>query len=287
MRRYRLEHITRYSYEKPVTTSYGRAHLKPAASDGQACSSTEIVIDPASSETSDHVDYFGNISTFFCVRRPHRILTVSARSEVTVDRPPPGSLGGGSWEDARDELAAHPVVAEFTLPSPRIKPSVEVDEYAREIFTAARPVSDGIADLVHRIHADFTYKSGATTVHTTPAELLHTRKGVCQDFAHLAVGCLRSLGLAARYVSGYIETTPRAGQPKLQGADASHGWVSVFVPGSGWIDFDPTNNQFADDRYIVAAVGRDYGDVPPLKGVILTDSRKSTMQVSVDVHRLD
>ena len=289
MRRYRLEHVTRYSYDKPVTTSYGRAHLKPASVGGQDCLSTEIAIDPATSETSDHVDYFGNVSTFFCVRSPHRVLTVAARSEVTVDRawPPPGGLDGSGWEQARDRLGEHPEIVEYTLPSPRITPSDEVDGYARAIFTARRPVADAVTDLVHRIHGDFTYKSGSTTVHTTPAELLHSRTGVCQDFAHLAVGCLRSIGLAARYVSGYIETTPRSGRPKLQGADASHAWASVFLPGSGWVDFDPTNDQFVDDRYIVAAVGRDYADVPPLKGVILTDSRKSTLRVSVDVHRLE
>jgi transglutaminase-like putative cysteine protease len=140
---------------------------------------------------------------------------------------------------------------------------------------------------VNRIHTDFRYRSGATTVVSGIAELLASRAGVCQDFAHLAVGCLRSVGLAARYVSGYLETSPPPGQMKLQGADASHAWASVFAPGLGWIDLDPTNNQFVDERYVVAAVGRDYGDVPPLKGIIVTGAKKSTMQVSVDVIRID
>jgi transglutaminase-like putative cysteine protease len=144
-----------------------------------------------------------------------------------------------------------------------------------------------VKDLLHGINSDFRYKSGSTTVRSTVDDLLRDREGVCQDFAHLAVGVLRSVGLPARYVSGYIETRPPAGKPKLRGVDASHAWASVFLPGHGWVDFDPTNDQFVDDRYLVTALGRDYGDVPPLKGIIVTDSRKSTLQVAVDVIPLE
>jgi transglutaminase-like putative cysteine protease len=289
MRRYRLVHVTRYSYDEPVSISYGRAHLKPVDQTGQSCLSSELIIDPQAAETSDHRDYFGNLSTFFCVREQHSELLVSARSELAIERSPSplDELSALTWEDVRDSLVEHAAIAEYGLPSARIRPSSEVDDYARSVFTDRRPVGDAVSELFHRIHADFTYQTGATTVRTTLPQLLAKRVGVCQDFAHLAVGCLRSVGLASRYVSGYLETQPAPGKPKLQGVDASHAWASVYLPGVGWLDFDPTNDQFVDDRYIVTAVGRDYADVPPLKGVIVTDSRKSTMQVSVDVTRLD
>jgi len=289
MRRYSLQHVTRYAYDKPVTTSYGRAHLKPGEYPGQDVSSTSVVIRPKASELTDHVDYFGNVSTYFCVRTPHKTLVVTARSELEVTREVPSlhAARGVTWEQLRGTVGADPALAEYTLPSPRVAPSAAVSAYADDVFAADRPAVEVVDDVLHRIYGDFTYKSGSTTTRTTSDELLETRKGVCQDFAHLAVGALRSRGLAARYVSGYIETIPRPGQPKLQGVDASHAWASVWLPALGWVDFDPTNDQYVDDRYLVTAVGRDYGDVPPLKGVILTEARKSTLKVGVDVTRLD
>ncbi|CAN5642571.1 transglutaminase family protein [soil metagenome] len=288
MKRYSLTHTTRYEYEAPVERSYGRAHLKPGDLAGQRCLNTVVEISPAPSDTSEHVDYFGNISTFYLVRRPHTTLIVTARSEIEVSRQLPdlARMSGISWEDVRDRLAQHPAIGEYSLPSDRIRPSTEVADYARTIFLPRRPMADCLEDLYGRIYSDFTYKSGATTVRTTLAELLELREGVCQDFAHLAVGCLRSVGLAGRYISGYIETRPAPGKQKLQGADASHAWAATFVPELGWVDLDPTNNQWVDDRYLVTACGRDYGDVPPLKGIVVTDSKKSTLQVSVDVVRL-
>ena len=288
MTRYELVHETRYEYEATVERSYGRAHLIPQDGPGQRCLSTELEITPAPSDTTDHTDYFGNISTFYLIRRPHTTLVVTARSVLEVDRQQVDltSLDPQPWENVRTRLAQHAAVGEYRLPSPRIRPSTEVAEYARSIFSPGRPIAEAFDDLVHRIHHDFTYKSGATTVRTTLSQLLEKRAGVCQDFAHLAVGCLRSVGLAARYVSGYLETRPAPGKQKLQGADASHAWASVFVPGTGWLDLDPTNNQWIDDRYLVVATGRDYGDVPPLKGIIVTESASSTMTVSVDVTRI-
>ena len=159
----------------------------------------------------------------------------------------------------------------------------EVRDFAAEIFTPARPVGLAVRDLVARIHSEFVYRAGVTSVNTTLAEVLALREGVCQDFAHLAVGVLRSIGLPARYVSGYLETRPPPGTPKLVGADASHAWVSVLLPGLGWVDVDPTNDKVVDDSYVVTAWGRDYADVPPLKGVIYTESKKSRLSVAVDV----
>jgi transglutaminase-like putative cysteine protease len=180
---------------------------------------------------------------------------------------------------AADLLEARP----FALPSPLIGRSAEVAEYAAGVVRPGLSLGQVVTGLIADIHDGFAYVSGATSVKTTLAEVLVGREGVCQDFAHLAVACLRSAGLAARYVSGYLETRPPPGRPRLQGADASHAWAAVFAPGLGWVDLDPTNRQFIDDRYVVAAIGRDYGDVPPLRGVIYTESKVSRMRVSVDL----
>jgi transglutaminase-like putative cysteine protease len=172
---------------------------------------------------------------------------------------------------------------QYLLPSPMIGRVDQVGEFAHDLMRPARSVDEVIVDLLERISSGFAYVSGSTTVTTTLPEVIAAREGVCQDFAHLAVASLRSIGLAARYVSGYLETQPPPGKPRAIGADASHAWASVFAPGVGWVDFDPTNHKFVDDSYIVAAVGRDYSDVPPLKGVIFTESTKNTMKVSVDM----
>lgn len=291
-RHYRVVHRTLYSYSDDVSISYGRAHLVPRALPGQRCLNNEIVLEPGAAELRDHVDFFGNVSTYYAVRERHRSLQVTSTSEVLVDRPAAGvaELDEHSWEQVRDAARADPEAFAFVLASPLVRPTNGVTEYAATTFTAGRPLGSALAELTRRIHEDFEYVSGATTVRTTLSELLHRRQGVCQDFAHLAVGCLRSAGLAARYVSGYLETRPPPGKAELQGADASHAWAAVFVPGfgsgDGWVAFDPTNDQFVDARYIVAAWGRDYTDVPPLKGVIITDAKESKMRVSVDVTRV-
>jgi transglutaminase-like putative cysteine protease len=288
VRTYELVHTTRYEYEAPVARSYGRAHLTPHDSPGQRCLSTSLEITPQPADLSEHVDYFGNVSTFYLVRRSHTVLTVTARSRLEVDRDQPRTapaLAVG-WEQVRDRLAEFPLIGEYRLASPRVQATADVADYAQTVFTPGRPIGACVDELVGQIYRDFTYKSGATTVRTTLSQLLRKREGVCQDFAHLAVGAMRSVGLAARYISGYIETQPPPGQQKLQGADASHAWASVFIPDYGWLDVDPTNNQWVDDRYLVVACGRDYSDVPPLKGVIVTDSLKSSMLVSVDVNRI-
>ncbi|GAA4548180.1 transglutaminase family protein [Pseudonocardia xishanensis] len=279
---YRVTHKTSYTYEDDVTTSFGRAHLLPRTQPDQHCADAEVTLEPGADELREHTDAFGNRSTYFCVRSPHRELTVLARSTVTVDRVAvPAALR--PWEEVRDTvpLDARP----YRLPSPRLPVQPEVAAYAAPSFTPGRPLGEAAADLCRRIHDDFDYVSGSTTVRSTVTDLLTGGEGVCQDFAHLAVAGLRSRGLPAKYVSGYLETLPPPGKPKLRGVDASHAWFSVWT-GDGWLDLDPTNDRVVDEQFVVLAHGRDYGDVPPLKGVIFTDSAKSVMAVSVDMERL-
>lgn len=294
-RHYRLTHRTEYSYDDDVLTSYGRAHLIPRHGNGQRRLEAHLEIDPEPAELSEHTDFFGNRSTYFSVRSPHRDLVVTSRCLLAVDRPDPDlealrALPAASIRELladrsqRDEdlLEARP----FVLPSPMIARAPAVDEFARGLAGAGRSLHDVLIDVLDRI-AEFDYVTGSTNVSTTVTEVLAAREGVCQDFAHLGVAALRSLGLAARYVSGYLETRPPPGRPRLIGADASHAWVSVFAPGLGWVDLDPTNHKFVDNSYVVAAIGRDYGDVPPLRGVIFTESTESTMTVSVDMAPVD
>ncbi|MCF7553188.1 transglutaminase family protein [Pseudonocardia sp. WMMC193] len=283
MTTYRVTHRTTYTYDDDVTTSFGRAHLLPRTQPDQRCADARVRLDPEPDELREHTDAFGNRSTYFCVRRPHRELTVLAQSTVTVDRAvvPPALR---PWEQVR---AAVPVEARpFVLPSPRLPVQVGVAAYAAPSFPPGRPLGEAAADLCRRIHDDFDYVSGSTTVRSTVTDLLTGGEGVCQDFAHLAVAGLRSRGLPARYVSGYLETLPPPGKPKLRGVDASHAWFSVWT-GDGWLDLDPTNDRVVDEQFVVLAHGRDYGDVPPLKGVIFTDSAESVMAVSVDMERVE
>jgi transglutaminase-like putative cysteine protease len=288
MSEYRVTHVTEYQYSDDVSVSYGRAHLLPRTLPGQVVVTSEVEVEPSADELRSHIDFYGNASTYYTVRRPHRELRVTATSDVKVARPVPSvdALDRLTWESVRDQLAHHVEAGEFVLASPLVSPSAAVHDYARQTFTPGRALGAAAIELTDRIYADFEYVAGSTTVKTTLDEVLTRRQGVCQDFAHLAVGCFRSVGLPARYISGYLETYPAPGQPKLQGADASHAWASIALPDLEWVDLDPTNNQFVDSRYIVAGWGRDYSDVPPLKGVILTHAKKSTMKVSVDVTRI-
>ena len=289
---WRLVHRTSYVYDEAVDCSYGRGHLVPRHGEGQFRLSSLVEVDPDPGALREHADYFGNRSTYFEVHTPHRALTVTATSVGGGER-------GGTPRDALRNVRAretHTRLADRTelipdlnaarqylLPSPMVGRAEQVAEFARGLMRPGRSMDEVVVDLLDRIHTDFAYVAGATTVTTTLTEVLSRREGVCQDFAHLAVAALRSVGLAARYVSGYLETQPPPGQPRLVGADASHAWASVFAPGVGWIDFDPTNHKFVDDTYVVTAIGRDYSDVPPLQGVIFTESTSSTLTVSVDM----
>jgi transglutaminase-like putative cysteine protease len=216
---------------------------------------------------------------------------VKTTSDVSVARGDLRLLDTEPWEVVRDRTAEPGddgwEATDLLLDSPLVAASPALADYARVSFTPGRPVLEALLDLAQRIHTDFDYELGSTSVTTSVDEVLTARKGVCQDFAHLAIGCLRSLGLAARYVSGYLETVPPPGKARLQGADVSHAWAALWVPGSGWIDVDPTNQQFVKDRYVTTAWGRDYADIPPLKGVIFTKGLEHELDVVVDVVRLD
>ena len=292
-RTYEVHHRTLYTYDDDVTASYGRAYLVPRDAPGQRCTTSRLDVRPEALASSASTDFYGNRSVYFEVHTPHRALDVVSVSTVEVDRPVPdlAALDATTWQDAAARARALGAAAgadtvDMLLDSPQVARGGVVEAYARAVFAPGRPLGESLAALYSTIHADFTYTSGATSVSTPLEEVLRRREGVCQDFAHLAVACLRTVGLPARYVSGYLETQPPPGRPKLQGADASHAWASVFVPDLGWVDLDPTNDQPADSRYVVTAWGRDYTDVPPLKGVIFTEATKSTLTVEVDVIRV-
>lgn len=291
--RYRVTHRTVYTYDAEVTASYSEAHLAPRTLAHQSCIETDLAVDPTPGDRGEHVDWFGNRTTYFSVDTPHTVLTVLASSVVDVRPPRPvDPEAGPPWERVPSLLRSEPTldpvgrVRAFALDSPLVTPTEAVAGYAATSFPPGTPVAAGALDLCARIHHDFQYRPGATGIATGLDEVLARREGVCQDFAHLAVACLRSVGLPARYVSGYLETSPPPGRPKLAGADASHAWVAVFVPGDGWLNIDPTNCVVPDDRYVVTAWGRDYSDVAPIKGVIYSAGQTQELSVAVDVVRL-
>lgn len=285
-RRYRVLHSTVYVYSDVVTSSYGRAYLTPREFPGQQLLSHDIRVDPVPSDRSVGTDVYDNTTLYFHVTADHRRLEVTGESVVEVRRPP-ATAAAQPWEQARPGHENGPLAVEFTLDlvPPEIVP--ELAAYAAESFPPGRPLLDAVTELNTRIFTDFTYESGSTTVSTRVADVFAARAGVCQDFARLGIACLRSLGLAGRYVSGYLATDPPPGKERMVGVDATHAWAAVWLPdGSAegdWLDFDPTNNQFADERYVTLAWGRDYADVPPVRGIIYTDAKESTIGVSVDV----
>lgn len=286
-RSYEITHRTRYRYSDVVTSSYGRAFLTPRDSAHQRCLFHELVLEPDAADSSTSRDGWGNISTYFHVTQRHRVLTVTSRSVVEVDPPPPdlyhGSSSRAPWEIARPVGSDGALATEFTLDLQPPEITEEIRAYAAPCFTAGRPLIDVLADLTERIHTDFTYRPGATTVSTKVSEVLAAREGVCQDFARLAIACLRSNGLAACYVSGYLATDPPPGKDRMVGVDATHAWASVWTPQNLWIGLDPTNNAMVDERYVTVGYGRDYADIPPLRGIIYTGSQSSVIDVSVDV----
>jgi transglutaminase-like putative cysteine protease len=289
-RRYRVSHRTRYGYDRDVEMCYERGMLQLRDTPTQRVASTAVTISPEAGYRSDHLDHFGNHAAYIEVRTPHRTLDVALLTEVEVafprtelaslDQWTVGSVGG--LVRALDPLQ----FVTYAGPSPFVGRVTEVAAFGAEVLHPDRPLGSALMDLMHAIHDGFAFTPGATDVGTSLLELLELRAGVCQDFTHLAIGVLRAFGVPARYVSGYLETLPPPGRPKLMGSDATHAWVSVPLPDGRWIDIDPTNDQFADSRYIVSAWGRDFGDVSPLKGVLFTTSTTSTLDVAVDVIRL-
>lgn len=288
---YQITHRTEYTYSKVVTSSYGRSHLTPRDTARQRRLAFDLHITPRPADRSTSLDAYGNISTFFHVTERHRSLIVVGTSIVEVDPPPPEWYGSGSalapWESARPAGLEGVLATEFAMDLRPPEITAAVREYAAPSFRPGAPLIDVIGDLNTRIFTDFTYRSGSTTVSTQVDEVLAAREGVCQDFARLAIACLRANGLAASYVSGYLATDPPPGKDRMVGADATHAWAAVWTPDNHWLGLDPTNDQLIDERYIVLGWGRDYADLPPLRGIIYTDSDSSTIEVSVDVAPFD
>jgi len=286
--KYEVQHRTTYQYGEPVTLAHNEAHLTPRDGALQRCLSNRLMIVPTPAITRTRTDFFGNQTTFFTLEEEHRELTVTAISEVeSFPGESPDPARTPPWENMRAALArpadaVHLAASQVSFDSPRLLRHERLGAYAAESFAPGRPLLEAALDLTGRLHRDFRYDARATCVSTPTLEVFENRRGVCQDFAHLQIACLRSLGLAARYVSGYLLTNPRPGESRLIGADASHAWLSIFCGAAGWIDLDPTNDQIPTTRHITTAWGRDYGDVCPIKGVFLGGG-SHTMSVAVDV----
>lgn len=285
---YDILHDTLYRYDSAVTLSQQLAHLRPRERSGQRCLAHALTIAPEATRCVERFDFFGNPVTAFSLHAPHDTLAVRARSRVRVEAANaaaslPQAAASLPWEAARDHLrdglsGRAPLQADardagqYRFASPFVPiddDSARYADYAMQSFTPGRPMVDALLDLASRIHADFRFDAAATSVATPVAEVFARRRGVCQDFSHMTIACLRALGLAARYVSGYLLTEPPPGQPRLVGADASHAWVAAWCPGLGWLEVDPTNDVRPGIGHITLAWGRDYGDVAPLRGVIL------------------
>lgn len=291
--KYRVKHSTRYEYADQVNQGYNVAYLIPRECNGQRINFSDIRIVPTPTSKIKRVDYFGNVVCHFTVEKPHRKLEVIVDSEVEIAPSEPRLLSGGiTCAEVRAALlngsSTEDVKAsEFCFDSPMIGVTEELKTFAADIFSPERPFLAAVNELNSRIFNDFKYDPGFSTVATPLKDVMASRRGVCQDFAHLAIGVLRGMGFAARYVSGYLETLPPPGQVKMEGADASHAWFAVYIPGDDWQDFDPTNDVMPADQHITTAWGRDYSDVTPLKGVVFGGGGKQVLSVAVDVSRVE
>ncbi|HEY0007137.1 MAG TPA: transglutaminase family protein [Tepidisphaeraceae bacterium] len=289
--KYNVTHRTEYVYGDSVPLCHNIVRLRPRDTDRQTCLAHHIRIEPEPAVRREREDFFGNSVTLFTLQEPHASLSVTAESEVDVrpatlpkDLTPP-------WEQISNALrrrtdAPSLDARQYLFESLHVRTSAAFADYARPSFTIGRPLLDAVEDLTIRIYREFKFVPGVTAVGTPIEDVLQARQGVCQDFAHLQIACLRSLGLAARYVSGYLLTQPPPGKPRLKGADASHAWVSVYFPGNGreggWIDFDPTNGLLPGDQHITVAWARDYDDVAPVRGVLI-GGHQHKLKVGVDV----
>lgn len=284
---YEVSHSTQYDYDAPVVSSFAELRQLPDDVDGQVCRRRAITTEPAAEHYREHRDYFGNLTAVVAIGEEHTRLVVTSTSLIdTTGRATDfGDDGQRPWQSytASEAVADDLIVVDFSLGSTLVRRSEQLAEYARPSFVGDTSLADGVVSLCGRIHADFEFDADATQVDTSISDVMAMRKGVCQDFAHVMIGSLRSVGLAASYVSGYLETEPPPGMPRLTGVDRTHAWVGVYLGGGRWIGIDPTNDQLAGPRYVTAARGRDYADVPPLKGVIFTDAEESRLTVSVDV----
>ena len=285
--KYRIEHITTYHYADGAEACHNVVRLQPRTMPGQRSRETALVIDPVPATLHSYDDYFGNRVHSFAVYEPHFKISIKAESFVLLDRPEVEFVTSPPWNEVRQQLRvdrAYDLVEalDYVFASPYIRLTAPVREFATPFFPKDKPLLDGALELTQAIYRDFKYDPKATTVDTSVDTVLEKRRGVCQDFAHLQIACLRTLGLACRYVSGYLRTDPPPGKARLVGADASHAWVSVFCPANGWVDLDPTNGCSIDDRHVTIGWGRDFHDVSPVKGVVLGGG-EAVLSVAVDV----
>ena len=286
---YDIRHVTTYSYESPVSFARCSLRLEPNSGDGQQLVSHHVDIRPQPADRTTRRDFFGTLTESVVIETPHRTLRVDSRSRVSVSRPTRDRAAPSpDWERVRDTAFAATSLGPaspigYVFPSPLVPVQRPVTDYAALSFPAAREVLAGAVDLMHRIRTEFKYDPKATVISTPLTEVFEKRHGVCQDFAHVMIAGLRGLGLPAAYVSGYLRTIPPPGQPRLQGADATHAWVSLWCGEEiGWVGLDPTNDILVGNDHIVLAVGRDFSDVSPVDGIIV-GSRKQKLSVAVDV----
>jgi transglutaminase-like putative cysteine protease len=290
--RYKIRHITEYSYQEMVSIGHNRLCLVPLNNNRQQCLSSNITILPTPDELAYQTDFFGNTLLFISIYKEHDQLEITSESTVDiVNRPNADRVQASAtaWQDLKNQIAINSEiyadVMQYTLPSIHVPYSEAIRNFASDCFTDGATLWIGCQSLMQKIYSSLDFTPGFTTVNTPVESVLISHKGVCQDFAHLMIACLRNMGLPARYVSGYIETFPPPGKEKLVGSDASHAWVSVYFPEIGWVEFDPTNNLLPSHNHITVAVGRDYFDVAPIKGIIFS-SGKQNISVKVDVNRI-
>lgn len=287
--RYRVSHTTSYRYSEEVTLCHNELRMTPRIELGQRVIGTHVSIEPEPNSYAEREDYFNNRVVYFDVEDPHAALTVTVRSEVETSnqRLEGNLLDNVGWEAVRDALATGATAEArdykyYALESPMVPAVAGLGALLNPCFSPGRSLFEASTALMRHIFREFKYDPAATTIATPLARVMQDKRGVCQDFAHIAIAALRHIGLAAGYVSGYLETRPPPGQAKLRGSDASHAWFAVYFPGIGWVDFDPTNDQQPNERYVVVARGRDYGDVSPMRGIVFGGGSMS-LNVAVDV----
>jgi transglutaminase-like putative cysteine protease len=290
---YRIRHTTKYNYVEPVSQCINMAFMLPRNTPRQTSLQASLFVDPLPMSASERIDYFGNRAYHFSIEHPHTMLEVTADSLVDVrqDDFMPVLDFGASCQEALEILqnSKEPellLAKEYLLNSPLIAATEDLKSYAQPCFDPRRPLVSAVRELTQRIFEDFQYDPDFSDVSTPLQDVLEHRRGVCQDFAHLAIGCIRAMGYPARYISGYLETLPPPGQEKLVGSDASHAWFALYSPGEGWFEFDPTNDKVAGEQHIITAWGRDYADVAPLRGVIFGGGETHSLEVAVDVNRV-
>ncbi|MBF0242343.1 MAG: transglutaminase family protein [Desulfamplus sp.] len=289
--KYKISHTTRYQYSDDTSLSHNELFLTPRDTQSQQCIQSSIQLFPSPSSISSRLDYFGNSVTTTTIQSPHKVLEISAVSQVNItpliplipELTPP-------WEEVRNSVWNHITyddldAFQFLFASQMIPVDQRFGSWALDIFLPGTPILQAVMLLTNRIFTEFQYDPSATTTSTPIETAFEIRRGVCQDFAHIEIACLRSLGLPARYVSGYLHTLPPPDKPKLIGADASHAWLSIYIPNIGWVDIDPTNNVIPSDQHLTLAWGRDYSDVTPVKGTILGGGTHQ-LTVAVDVNQI-